>query len=108
MEVERPTLLVLPTRLTLSPARKYRMVMKVLVVPRKSQVWRITFRPEEHIVVDVENAKSTPVPLFLSVGYGIVTYQSNGHKQHPFHFRKLISRLTNDFSLQANEIRKNL
>ncbi|MBA9833589.1 hypothetical protein J4M90_38495 [Burkholderia contaminans] len=75
-EVSQPTLLVLPTRLALSPGQKYRMALKELSMPDESQVWRVTFRPREHIVVDADRDGDTTAPLFVSVGYGVVIYQS--------------------------------
>ncbi|QND98146.1 hypothetical protein SY91_05603 [Burkholderia cenocepacia] len=50
--VDHPGLLVLPGRLTLAPGQKYRMVLKELDVSMQSQVWRVTFRLREHIVIE--------------------------------------------------------
>ncbi|RQR52308.1 hypothetical protein DIE18_32275 [Burkholderia sp. Bp9125] len=77
-EVSRPALLVQPNRLTLAPGQKYRMALKVLDVPPQAQVWRLTFRPREHIVVDAGDVQGQPTPLFVSVGYGVVIYQLAG------------------------------
>ncbi|MET1500598.1 hypothetical protein ABXK61_02955 [Burkholderia sola] len=74
-DVPRPTLLVLPDRLVLSPGQKYRMALKELVTPDQPQVWRVTFRPREHVVVDVDQDGGTTAPLFVSIGYGVVIYQ---------------------------------
>ncbi|MBY4726159.1 MULTISPECIES: hypothetical protein [Burkholderia] len=74
-EVARPTLLVSPARLTLAPNQKYRMGLKELAVPEQTQVWRITFRPKEQIVVDATQDEGAPAPLFVNVGYGVVIYQ---------------------------------
>ncbi|KWH56384.1 hypothetical protein LGM42_10700 [Burkholderia sp. AU39826] len=74
-EVEKPTLLVSPGRLTLAPAQKYRIGLKVLAVPSQTHVWRVTFRPKERIVVDASSSDGTPAPLFVNVGYGVVIYQ---------------------------------
>lgn len=77
-EVERPALLALPRRLVLSPGQRYRIVLKELSVPGQSQVWRLTFRPRERVVVKADQADGTAAPLFVSVGYGVVIYQMNG------------------------------
>ncbi|KAF1036326.1 MAG: hypothetical protein GAK33_03885 [Burkholderia lata] len=74
-EVAQPTLLVSPARLTLAPNQKYRMGLKELAVPEQTQIWRITFRPKERIVVDAEQGEGAPAPLFVNVGYGVVIYQ---------------------------------
>ncbi|WP_321959002.1 hypothetical protein [Burkholderia cenocepacia] len=74
-EVRQPTLLVLPGRLALAPGQKYRMTLKALDIPRRSQVWRLTFRPRERIAIDAGDAESAVAPLFISVGYGVVIYQ---------------------------------
>ncbi|WDR86016.1 hypothetical protein [Burkholderia ambifaria] len=75
-EVEQPSLLVLPSRLTLSPRQRYRIAIKELATPSDTQVWRLTFRPKENIVVDAGNvADGQPTPLIISVGYGVVIYQ---------------------------------
>jgi len=76
-ELEQPTLLVLPNRLTLSPGQRYKMPINELAKPSVTKVWRLTFRPKEHIVVDAADAEVSPTPLFLSVGYGVVIYQIN-------------------------------
>lgn len=80
-EVAHPTLLVLPGRLTLAPGQKYRMGLKELAVPSETQVWRITFRPKERIVVDAEQGEGAPAPLFVNVGYGVVIYQRAAQAQ---------------------------
>ena len=74
-EVARPTLLVSPARLTLAPGQKYRMGLKELAVPSETQVWRITFKPKDRIVVDAAQGEGVPAPLFVNVGYGVVIYQ---------------------------------
>ncbi|MDN7491521.1 hypothetical protein CFB40_18740 [Burkholderia sp. AU31652] len=74
-EVSQPTLLVLPNRLVLSPGQKYRMALKALSTPDEPQVWRVTFRPREHVVVDAGRDGDTTAPLFVSIGYGVVIYQ---------------------------------
>ncbi|MEK7886885.1 hypothetical protein AAB992_07165 [Burkholderia contaminans] len=77
-EVPQPTLLVMPNRLALSPGQKYRMSLKELSIPDTSQVWRVTFRPRENIVVDAGRDGDTAAPLFVSIGYGAVIYQLSG------------------------------
>ncbi|TCW83038.1 hypothetical protein C5O80_18290 [Burkholderia sp. SRS-46] len=79
-EVPHPGLLVLPNRLTLAPGQKYRMTLKELVKPLRTQVWRVTFRPKEHIVVEAGVTEDMPAPLFLSIGYGVVIYQLGSEK----------------------------
>ncbi|PFH19508.1 hypothetical protein BX604_6111 [Burkholderia sp. JKS000303] len=74
-DVPQPTLLVQPSRLVLSPGQKYRMVLKELSGPDEPQVWRVTFRPREHIVIDADRDGDTTAPLFVSIGYGVVIYQ---------------------------------
>ncbi|ABB12986.1 hypothetical protein [Burkholderia lata] len=74
-EVAQPTMLVLPGQLTLAPRQKYRMGLKELAVPLETQIWRITFRPKERIVVDAAQGEGAPAPLFVNVGYGVVIYQ---------------------------------
>jgi len=75
-EVEHPTLLVLPSRLALSPGQRYRILVRELAKPSNTRVWRVTFRPKEHIVTDTDDAANRqPTPLIISVGYGIVIYQ---------------------------------
>ncbi|VWB23115.1 hypothetical protein [Burkholderia metallica] len=74
-EVERPMLLVVPGRLALAPGQKYRIGLKELAVPSKTQVWRVTFRPNERIAVDAGQSEGAPAPLFVNVGYGVVIYQ---------------------------------
>ncbi|WP_322074669.1 hypothetical protein [Burkholderia cepacia] len=74
-EMNHPTLLAIPGRLTLAPGQKYRMTLIALYTPEQSQVWRLTFRPREHIVVDADDTQSRSAPLFVSVGYGVVIYQ---------------------------------
>ncbi|MDR0240943.1 MAG: hypothetical protein LBJ65_04980 [Burkholderia sp.] len=77
-EVQGPTLLVLPGRLVLSPGQKYRMALNELATPNHTQVWRVTFRPREYIVVDSDQERAATAPLFVSVGYGVVIYQLHG------------------------------
>jgi len=74
-DVARPTLLVVPGRLTLAPGQKYRIGLKQLAGPSKTQVWRVTFRPNERVAVDAGQSEGAPAPLFVNVGYGVVIYQ---------------------------------
>ncbi|TDA48959.1 hypothetical protein [Burkholderia pyrrocinia] len=74
-EAPSPTLLVSPNRLTLAPRQKYRVMLKELGTPTQTQVWRLTFRPRERIVVDAVDISGTQAPLVISVGYGVVIYQ---------------------------------
>ena len=74
-EAPSPTLLVSPNRLTLAPGQKYRVMLKELGIPTQAQVWRLTFRPRERIVVDAVDISGTQAPLVISVGYGVAIYQ---------------------------------
>lgn len=74
-EVPHPSLLVTPTRLVLAPGQKYRMNLRVLTAPATNQVWRVTFRPRERLIVQTSGADGQPAPLSISVGYGMVIYQ---------------------------------
>ncbi|MCA8252713.1 hypothetical protein LGM89_05525 [Burkholderia sp. AU31624] len=78
-EVAHPTLLVSPARLTLAPGQRYRMGLKELAAPSETQIWRITFKPKERIVVDAAQGEGAPAPLFVNVGYGVVIYQRAAH-----------------------------
>ena len=80
-EVMGPSLLVLPGRLTVAPGQKYRMVLKALDAPSQTNIWRVTFRPRERIVVETGGAEGAPAPLFVSVGYGVVIYQLGSQVQ---------------------------
>lgn len=84
-EVRRPSLLVTPNRLVLAPGQKYRMTLKALQVPLHNQVWRITFRPRERVIVETGPAAGQPAPLAVSVGYGVVIYQRAAQQQPPAH-----------------------
>jgi len=77
-ETRHPALLVQPGRLVLAPGQKYRMTLKVLDVPARPQVWRLTFRPRERVEVNGEGGGSVTSPLFVNVGYGVVVYQMPG------------------------------
>lgn len=77
-EVERPGLLVQPSRLVLAPGQKYRMNLKEFGTQQRTQVWRVTFRPMERIVVAGDTQGSLAAPLSISVGYGVVIYQRSG------------------------------
>ena len=75
-QVPKPGLLVTPTRLVLAPGQKYRMNIKTLGTPDSNQVWRVTFRPREHVTVQVQGPDGVLAPLSVSVGYGMVIYQN--------------------------------
>lgn len=75
-EAPSPTLLVSPNRLTLAPGQKYRVMLKELGTPTHAQVWRLTFRPRERLVVAAVDVSGTQAPLVISVGYGVVIYQT--------------------------------
>lgn len=78
-EVKRPALLVTPGRLVLAPGQKQRMVIKEIEPPSQTQIWRVTFRPRERLVIDAGRASA---PLVVSIGYGVVIFQlgSNARK----------------------------
>ena len=76
-QVPNPGLLVTPTRLVLAPGQKYRMNIKTLVTPTNNQVWRVTFRPRENVIVQAQGAEGVSAPLSVSVGYGVVIYQNS-------------------------------
>ena len=73
---ESPSLLVLPARLILGPGQKRNMQLHVLSQPTKTQAWRITFRPQQNVHVVSTEVTSPRVPLRLSIGYGVVIYQT--------------------------------
>ncbi|WP_081057650.1 hypothetical protein [Burkholderia diffusa] len=79
-EVASPTLLVSPNRLALAPGQKYRVMPKELGTSTQAQVWRLTFRPRERIVVDAAGLSGTQAPVVISVGYGVVIYQTAHQK----------------------------
>ncbi|RQT80797.1 hypothetical protein [Burkholderia cepacia] len=74
-DVPQPALLVVPGRLVLAPGQKYQVMLKELATPAQAQVWRVTFRPRELLVVDTGSASGTQAPLVVSIGYGVVVYQ---------------------------------
>ena len=83
-QVPNPGLLVTPNRLVLAPGQKYRMNIKTLVTPANNQVWRVTFRPRENVIVQAQVAEGVSAPLSVSVGYGVVIYQNPATPQnHP-------------------------
>ena len=83
-QVPNPGLLVTPNRLVLAPGQKYRMNIKTLGTPVGNQVWRVTFRPREHVIVQAHGAEGVSAPLSVSVGYGVVIYQNSATPQnHP-------------------------
>ncbi|WP_300732135.1 hypothetical protein [Pseudomonas sp.] len=83
-EVARPTLLITPSRLVLAPGQKYRMNLKVLSMPTRNQVWRVTFRPRQRVIVQGRGAEGQSAPLSVSVGYGVVIYQRAAHRPARF------------------------
>lgn len=74
-EVEQPTLLVTPKRLILAPGQRYRIGMRELARPIEPQVWRITFRPRQHVIADQQLDDNLAAPLSVSIGYGVLVYQ---------------------------------
>ena len=50
-EVRNPTLLVAPVRLALAPGQRAPITLKELARPESPQVWRVTFRPREKLLV---------------------------------------------------------
>ncbi|MCO7509157.1 hypothetical protein RDT67_13130 [Serratia fonticola] len=73
---ESPSLLVMPSRLILGPGQKRTMQLRVLSAPAKTQVWRITFRPQQHLSVTTAGSTPAGLPLLVSIGYGVVIYQT--------------------------------
>jgi hypothetical protein len=73
---ESPSLLVTPSRLILGPGQKRTMQLRVLSPPAKTQVWRITFRPQQHLSVTTAGSTPARMPLLVSIGYGVVIYQT--------------------------------
>lgn len=83
-QVPNPGLLVTPNRFVLAPGQKYRMNIKTLGAPASNQVWRLTFRPREHVVVQAQGVDGVSAPLSVSVGYGVVIYQNSATPEiHP-------------------------
>jgi len=80
-EVSRPALLTFPGRFALSPGQKRQVMLKVFDTPPRAQVWRLTFRPRERLIVDAKDASGVQAPLAISVGYGVVIYQHARHTQ---------------------------
>ena len=76
-QVPKPALLVTPSRLVLAPGQKSRMNIKTLITPANNQVWRVTFRPRENVIVQAQGAEGVSAPLSVSVGYGVVIYQNS-------------------------------
>lgn len=76
---EAPSLLVMPSRLKLGPGQKRSMQLSILSQPAKSQVWRITFRPQQDLNVTTNGVALPRAPLLISIGYGVVIYQL-GHQ----------------------------
>ncbi len=74
-EAEQPGLLVTPNRLILAPGQKYRMNLRILSLPARTQVWRITFRPRERVMLDSGAADGNAAPLIINMAYGVLIYQ---------------------------------
>lgn len=74
-EIERPSLLVTPNRLILAPGQKYRMTLRILNPPARTQVWRLTFRPRERVILDSGYADNNATPLIINMAYGVLIYQ---------------------------------
>lgn len=74
-ETEQPSLLVTPNRLILAPGQKYRMNLRILNQPARTQVWRITFRPRERVTLDPGEADNSAAPLVINMAYGVLIYQ---------------------------------
>lgn len=74
-QTEQPGLLVTPNRLVLSPGQKYRMTLNVLNTPDRTQIWRLTFRPRERLILTYGESASAATPLAISLGYGVVINQ---------------------------------
>lgn len=83
-QVTKPGLLVTPARLVLAPGQKYRMNIKTLDLREGNQVWRVTFRPRENLIVQAQGRDGISAPLSVSVAYGVVIYQNSTTPQlHP-------------------------
>lgn len=74
-QVERPTLLAAPTKLALGPGQRYRIALRELMRPQTPQVWRLTFRPKESVLLLGESMDGVAAPLSVSIGYGVLVYQ---------------------------------
>ncbi|QKH34747.1 hypothetical protein FOC84_07215 [Achromobacter pestifer] len=79
-ETEQPGLLVTPNRLILAPGQQYRMSVRVLTTPARTQVWRITFRPRERVILKDGEADGS-APLIINMAYGVLIYQIAVHDQ---------------------------
>lgn len=79
-ETEQPGLLVTPNRLILAPGQKYRMNLRILSTPTRTQVWRITFRPRERVILNGGEADGS-APLIINMAYGVLIYQIAEHAQ---------------------------
>ena len=53
-KTEQPSLLITPNRLILAPGQKYRMSLRILNTPARTQVWRVTFRPRERVILSTD------------------------------------------------------
>lgn len=78
-EIEQPTLLVVPSRLALGPGQRYRMQLKELNRSNVPRIWRVTFLPQEKVLIDAESEDGISAPLSLQIGYGALIYQMPGN-----------------------------
>jgi len=79
-KTEQPSLLVTPNRLILAPGQKYRMNLRILNAPSRTQVWRVTFRPRERVILHPAEADES-APLIINMAYGVLIYQIGEHAQ---------------------------
>ncbi|MCK3838812.1 MULTISPECIES: hypothetical protein [Pseudomonas] len=79
-QVKKPSLLVTPNRITIAPGQRYKLNIKIIQQVEQDHIWRITFRPSEHLVVEGEPTKNA-TPIFFKVGYGAVIYQKKRPKE---------------------------
>lgn len=77
-EIEQPTLLITPSRLALGPGQRYRMQIKELNRPDTPRIWRLTFLPQEKVLIDAESEDGISTPLSVQIGYGALIYQMPG------------------------------
>ena len=74
-ETEQPSLLIAPSRLILAPGQKYRMTLRILHTPARTQVWRVTFRPRQRLILKAGETDTAAPPLVINMAYGVVIYQ---------------------------------
>ena len=73
--MRNPTLLVAPVRLALAPGQRAPITLKELARPDSPQVWRVTFRPREKLLMEPDPTQAMAAPLVVSIGYGVLIYQ---------------------------------